>query len=67
MCEYCNKTETTVERLATGELYPCGGSRRNLARELAQSRPSTPYPNGMSKITYATLIDSQQKRRWKKV
>ena len=23
MCEYCNETETTVERLATGELYPC--------------------------------------------
>jgi hypothetical protein len=23
VCEYCSKTETTVERLATDELYPC--------------------------------------------
>jgi hypothetical protein len=23
MCEYCNKTETTVERLATDEIFPC--------------------------------------------
>lgn len=23
MCEYCNKTETTVERLGSDELYPC--------------------------------------------
>jgi hypothetical protein len=23
MCEYCSKTETTVERLATDEIFPC--------------------------------------------
>jgi hypothetical protein len=67
MCEYCKKTEVTIETLDTDDQYPCEWITEEAGPGACAELRFTLFPSGTSRITCAMLTSSQRKKRWKKV